>query len=1049
MPADRRPNRTGITVTLLPEPVSLAPVALRLRAVPGSNLGTVATPPSRRAAGPYSRGRAVVLVTEGTYPHGHGGVSVWCDQLVRGLPDVPIEVVALTAFRYQRPVWDVPDTVRQVTTLGLWDARRPRRLESDEALSPAAIELGRLLAAPADDVAGFRRLLDRLARTPAGDVGRHVDVTQLLYALDRAVPASRWEPLAGTRAADLVTVAEMLDHLLRPLGVDPGPAAIYHASSNGLAALVCMVAQRRYGARFLLTEHGVYLRERYLELHRMTMSRAAKALLVRFHRLVTAAAYAEAAIIAPGSRWNQRWEARYGAPAARVQTIYNGIDPDEFPSRIGEPAEPVVAWLGRIDPIKDLATLIRSFAVVAARRPDARLRLYGRVAAGAEGYKASLDALVTELGLDGVVTFEGGVAASADAYREAQVGVLSSISEGFPYSLIEAMACGLPTVATGVGGVPEAVTDGGLVVPPRSPEQMGAAILSLLADAPRRRDMGTRARRRVLGLFTLEHCLEGYRQVYDELSRSTGSVLYLARRPGRGPTLAGGPDAAPVTALPPEHEAAVVAAVGGAEALALAVDAEEVAATLESVGVTDAVAADAYASPDVFALAERTWAGARSAPPHGPGAGPGSKSGSGPVGGPGPGLGDRVAPVPPRPAEPTPAALRGSVTRGIAYVLPALVVAAAALAGAPQAAVVAASAVGWGLAQGGGALAYTVLNRTSDPGNLAPLRRGLAAGVVGVLAAAALVAVRASPADGLGVALPLLHLLGATALVMGRRTRLLLVLLAPVSAVSIGALAVPTTGLGDLVVVVSVVTVAATLVAVGLAAWWGGAPARAVGGDAGGARRGALHLLEPADWWRAVPVALCGWATAAFALLAVSGAAHIPGFSSAGSRTWLLVGLPLWVMVAGCEWFLLRLRASLRRLLGSTGSLRAFRSAARWAVTLWLALAAAVLEVATAIAAVVAGHYGVDAAAALVAASVFCLVALALLGVTILTAAGRVGLVGGVVSAAALVLAGAASTPYDLAGFTDDAVSLAVAAATAIALWVAGARTLVDPTTHR
>ena len=198
-----------------------------------------------------------------------------------------------------------------------------------------------------------------------------------------------------------------------------------------------------------------------------------------------------------------------------------------------------------------------------------------------------------------------------------------------------------------------------------------------------------------------------------------------------------------------------------------------------------------------------------------------------------------------------------------------------------------------------------------------------------------------------------------------------------------------------------------------------------------------------------MPLVLSGWATAVFALLAVSGAAHLPGFSSAGSRTWLVVGLPLWVMVAGCEWLLLRMRLDLRRLLRTTGSLRAFRSSARWSVTLWLALAAAVLEAATVVAAVVAGRYGVATDAALAAASVFCLVALTLVGVTILTAAGRVGLVGGVVGAAALVLAAAASTPYDLAGVTDDTVSLAVAAAAAIALCAAGARTLVEPTTHR
>jgi hypothetical protein len=82
-------------------------------------------------------------------------------------------------------------------------------------------------------------------------------------------------------------------------------------------------------------------------------------------------------------------------------------------------------------------------------------------------------------------------------------------------------------------------------------------------------------------------------------------------------------------------------------------------------------------------------------------------------------------------------------------------------------------------------------------------------------------------------------------------------------------------------------------------------------------------------------------------------------------------------------------------------------------------------------------------------ASLFCFVALALVGVTILTAAGRIGVAGGVTGFAAVLLAGAASTPYDVAGVADDTAALVVSAATAMALCVAAARTLVEPTTHR
>jgi hypothetical protein len=80
-----------------------------------------------------------VLVTEGTYPHAHGGVSVWCDQLVQGLPDHRFRVVALTAFGHQRPVWPVPQQVDEVVTVALWDHERrsPGRARRRPALAEA------------------------------------------------------------------------------------------------------------------------------------------------------------------------------------------------------------------------------------------------------------------------------------------------------------------------------------------------------------------------------------------------------------------------------------------------------------------------------------------------------------------------------------------------------------------------------------------------------------------------------------------------------------------------------------------------------------------------------------------------------------------------------------------------------------------------------------------------------------------------------------------------------------------------------------------------
>jgi len=1013
-------------MTVLPNAAAVVmPPPLRAVASANVDLAPAPGPATEPTRAPLAPGRPrVVIVTEGTYPHAHGGVSVWCDQLVQGLPEVPFAVVALVAFGYQQPVWDLPDHVLFLDTVGLWSPRRARpEPDDDEPGGPASL-LASLLVAEQDDVDGFRAFLDEVAALDAGTLGDALSFSPLLAALDRELHRLRAGALADVRAADLVEVAEMLDHLLRPLAADPGPAPVYHASSNGLAALVCMAARRRHGGRFLLTEHGIYLRERYLELRRMPMSLAAKALLVRFHRLVSAAAYAEAAVIAPGSEWNQRWESRYGAPGTRMRTIYNGIDPSEFPDRDAEPSGAVVSWLGRVDPIKDLETLVRAFATVHAARPDAELRLYGRTPAGNEGYRAEIDAVVTELGLDGVVAFPGGVPASADAYTDAHVAVLSSISEGFPYSLIEAMACGLPAVATGVGGVPEAVSDAGIVVPPRAPELLGEAIVRLLDDPEGRARMGARARERVVGLFTLEHCLTGYRALYDELEHDPAvppARLRLAAsrqaRARRGPRAgANGAPSADDQPLDTGQQEAVVAAVGGPVAMASAVDAEEVAATLESVGVTDQVATDRFAAPDVFRLAERAWQRTRLDAAR---------------------LGAAVTlPAPPPKAQPTSA--HAALGRGLAYVLPAVVVAAATGAGAPQATLVAASVLGWGLAQGGGVLAYTALHRTTNPSDLGTLRRWLVLVVSAVTAAGAAVGVAFGPAEGLAFAAPLLHLVASTALVMAGRTRLLLTALLPVAGVSAVGLAAPETGLVYWAGPLAIATVTLTLGVVGFACRRGSPPGKA-----------ARDLLEPVDRWRAVPLVVGGWVTAAFALLAVSAAGHLPAFRSADARHWLLVALPLWAMVAGCEFVLLRLHRSLRSLLRATATVAAYRRSARWAVTLWLGGAVAGLQATAIVGTIAANALGLPGYGALTSSAIFLLVAVALLAVTVLTTAGRAGAAGGGIGLAALLLGFLATTPHDIGGVGDHVAALAIGTGTAVVLLLSAARSLIDPASHR
>ncbi|WP_103129776.1 GT4 family glycosyltransferase PelF [Deinococcus aerius] len=470
-------------------------------------------------------GLRVALYTEGTYPQAHGGVSVWVDQLVRGLGEHHFAVEAITGTTFARPALDLPANV-SVRQVPLWDAPVPGPRPSGRRVSAVLEAYAALLDALCLlDLNGFGTALRALSDLGQGssltgvlDGGRAARMTLEIWqgharrqAGDRTPGRARL-PLPSV--ADALDVQVWLEHSLRPLSTVPAGADVGHAVSNGFAALLALHGRWQRGTPFLLTEHGVYLRERYLEFRHAALSPGFKALLLRFYRLLCSLAYREAALVLPGSHYNRRWEERLGADPGRIRCVYNGIDPDVFPPAGPEPEGPVVSWVGRVDPLKDLETLIRAFALVRRQTPGARLRLFGGTPAGNEGYERHCRALTADLDLGSHVTFEGRVPDITEAYRAGQVVALTSVSEGFPYTVIEAMAMGRPPVATRVGGVPEAVGEAGLIVRPRDVMGVASALTRLLADAPLRARLGQAARDRVLDFFTLGGCLEAYRRAY-------------------------------------------------------------------------------------------------------------------------------------------------------------------------------------------------------------------------------------------------------------------------------------------------------------------------------------------------------------------------------------------------------------------------------------------------------------------------------------------------------------------------------------------------------
>jgi polysaccharide biosynthesis protein PelF len=454
------------------------------------------------------------MITEGTYPYAFGGVSVWCDQIVRGMAGYDFRLVAIVATDTESMVWQLPDNVSSTVTIPLWGATTGRRRDR----LPHGL-LRELIDSVLDSAPQAQPRFAEVLRELVTGGYQHTIGASL--ASDRAIRllCGRWRDQWACRHAtatvhDAVTAMMLLDHALRPLSFPAFEADIGHSVTNGLAVLPALVAKWRHGTPIVLTEHGVYLREQYLQNQGGPYRWPVKAFYLSFMRRLCALGYSEAAAITPGNIYNRRWEERLGAEPSRIRTVYNGVDPANFPPLTGEPEVPTISWVGRIDPIKDLETLIRAFAVVHTELPAARLRLFGAAPKGRESYVQRCQALAAELGLAESATFEGRVENIRDAYEAGSIVVLSSVSEGFPYSLIEAMVCGRPCVATDVGGVTEAVGDTGMVVPPRSPVRMAKACLALLKDAELRSQLGAAARARALENFTVDSAISTFDEIY-------------------------------------------------------------------------------------------------------------------------------------------------------------------------------------------------------------------------------------------------------------------------------------------------------------------------------------------------------------------------------------------------------------------------------------------------------------------------------------------------------------------------------------------------------
>jgi glycosyltransferase involved in cell wall biosynthesis len=499
-----------------------------------------------KAREPKAQSADIGLLLEGTFPYVAGGVSSWVNQIIRGFPDLSFAVVFIGSLEqeYGEAKYELPENVVHFERHYLY-APRPapqiKKVKGDPKTFAIVEEMHRYFRAPCAHAEG-RALFQKLAPELAG--GR-LDQQDFLYS------EKSWDFISAqyrefssdpsfvdyfwtvrTMHAPVWILAEIASNLI--------PCRAYHTVSTGYAGLLGALLKSRTGTPLILSEHGIYTKERRIDLfnaqwipdNRVIFQRDPteiayfRQMWMRFFEGIGKICYDSADAIVALFEGNRLRQIEDGADPDLTTNIPNGIDIARYALlRAKRPAHtpPVLALIGRVVPIKDVMTFVRAMRTVVNRLPNAEAWIIGPEDEDPE-YAQACRNLAVGLGISDKVKFLG-FQSLTDVLPQVGVIAMSSISEALPLVLLEGFAAGVPAVTTDVGACrqlvygldaeDEALGAAGSIVGIADPQALALAAVSLLTDRDQWNAASTAAIRRVEAYYTQEQMFARYRAIYE------------------------------------------------------------------------------------------------------------------------------------------------------------------------------------------------------------------------------------------------------------------------------------------------------------------------------------------------------------------------------------------------------------------------------------------------------------------------------------------------------------------------------------------------------
>ena len=492
----------------------------------------------------------ILIVAEGTYPYIKGGVSSWIHQLINGLPEFTFGVIFLGSVRehYGDIAYKLPDNLAHLEVHFLFE----KIVEESKKSKISQIRVRR-------DILDYLREMHEYFRLAEdGRIQKKIkDIALVLENIEEDFFIHHeysWEFIKEqyTKLCPdesfvdyFWTVRNMHTPIWKITGLYKNvvKAKVVHSPSTGYAGLLGSLIKYYKKVPFILTEHGIYTRERKIDtmladwiagkkiqVHKnIGEAEYIRELWVRFFIGLGKIAYDAADVIISLFHAAREIQISYGAPPEKTMVIPNGVDVKRL-AQLREKRPPgvpkVITLLGRVVPIKDIKTFIKAMRIVVDKLPEAEGWIVGPEDEDVE-YAQECHKLADALGLSEKVKFLG-FQSIADILPKTGILTLTSISEGMPLVVLEAFAAGVPVVSTDVGACRQLIYGGideedikigkaGEVTQIANPEALAKAYLKLLLNEEEWKKAQKAAIERVERYYSQDDLLNNYRKLYYEV----------------------------------------------------------------------------------------------------------------------------------------------------------------------------------------------------------------------------------------------------------------------------------------------------------------------------------------------------------------------------------------------------------------------------------------------------------------------------------------------------------------------------------------------------